>query len=386
MNSEKKIADVKKKSGLGWKLNAEEILERSRLFLNRKMMDGILATLPVKIDSEKEWRAFEKRWSQYSSSDKRPFPSNEEIFERNIIGLQARGQVEDDWLPVVYSVLDCGDGMLSGIFGGDICYFHRKRQPAYSGVSVPILKDYGNLPALPDGMSGFWTNRFLDIQRYFESHMDDHFAQHPSLTMDALNFACELRGPTSAYTDLYEHPDELKALMEIALDFNIRFQEAQMAMTGTYSDGSFNWLSHWAPFPRSICLSVDAYVVCSVQSYVDFGFDYQARLIEHFGHGLMHFHCNRPDLAAEVAKLPNLELFQFGGDTRDKVSSMDRLPEMRQVVGDIPIMVACDLHEFQVRLADRTLMPNVWYVVGANEPLTVDDANRLMDKVRTYKM
>jgi hypothetical protein len=206
--------------------------------------------------------------------------------------------------------------------------------------------------------------------------------------MDALNFACELRGPTSAYLDFYEHPEELKKLMEIALDFNIRFQEAQMAITGTYMEGSFNYLTRWAPFPSSICLSVDAYVVCTVQHYVDYGFDYQARLLKHFGQGCMHFHCNRTDLAAEVAKLPGLILFQYGSDSRDPVSAFDRLPEMRQAVGDIPIQIGCSLNEFTAGLNKHSLLPNVWYGVarGDSAALTPDEANHLMENVRTYRV
>ena len=179
--------------------------------------------------------------------------------------------------------------------------------------------------------------------------------------------------------------DELRALMEIGLDFNVRFQEAQMERIGGFADGCFIWVGEWLPFPRAISLSVDAYVICSPEHYVAFGFDYQRRLIEHFGKGVVHFHCNRADLAAEVARLPGVVLFQFGGDTRDPVPEIDRLPEMRRAVGDIPIMVSCELRQFKARLKNGTLPPNVWYAVHGG-PLSVDEANRLMDDVRLYRV
>lgn len=370
-------------SGLTWKRNADEILERRKRFFRRKMQDGILATLPVKLDTEKEWVSFEKKWGKYAPAETRPFPSNQEIFERSIIGLKQRGQVEDDKLPVVYSILDAGESMVGGMFGKPMQFFHRPRHATYSKAET-VISDYSELPRIHFSMDNEWVLRFLSIERYFEEHCGGLFAQHPCLTMDALNFAAEMREATEAYLDIYEHPEELKALMEIGLGFNVEFQEAQQKIIGKHVNGSFNWLGGWVPFPASVSLSVDAYVICSVETFVKFGFDYQRRLIEHFGHGLMHFHCNRTDLAAEVAKLPNLELFQFGGDTRDEVPSIDRVPEMRRAVGDLPIMVNCDLQNFLVRLADHTLMPNVWYDVKKGT-LTIDDANRLMDKVRTYK-
>ncbi|MFC1671876.1 hypothetical protein ACFL01_01945, partial [Planctomycetota bacterium] len=200
-----------------------------------------------------------------------------------------------------------------------------------------------------------------------------------------LNFACEMREATQAYLDVYEHPDEMKALMNAGLDFNIQFQEAQMQRIGALEGGSWVWLAGWVPFERSISLSVDAYVICAVDTYVEFGFEWQARLIDHFGHGLMHFHCNRADLAAEVAKLPGLELFQFGGDTRDPVPEIDRVPEIRKAVGDVPLMTDCPMDRFRKGLAEQTLPPNAWYRVKSDTPLSADEANRLMDDVRAYK-
>lgn len=372
--------------GLSWKRNLEVVLERHRRFFRREMQDGILASLPVKLNTEAQWAGFEKKWKAYPESDPRPFPCNEEIFEREIIGLEERGAVEDDNLPVVYSILDAGESMVGAMFGQDVHYFHRPRAPAYSGAE-PVLSDYKDLANLRFSLENAWARRFLAIQDYFSEHAEGRFAQHPCLTMDALNFAAEIRGATQAYLDIYEHPEELKVLMETGLDFNIRFQEAQARRTGTYAGGSFNWLGGWVPFPGSVSLSVDAYVICSVRNYVELGFDYQRRLIEHFGHGLLHFHCNRADLASEAAKLPNLALFQFGGDTRDPLSELERLPEMRRAVGDIPIMLNCARGEFQARLAAHKLLPNVWYnVVAADESdyFSIDAANRLMEKVRAY--
>ena len=370
-------------SGLAWKCNAEEILERRRRFFRREMLDGVLACLPVGRDVERQWQAFERRWLRYDEGETRPFPSNEEVLERITIGQEERKQVQDDYLPVLYSVLDAGESMVGGMYGGDIRFLHRPRDAAFSHTP-PVLTDYAQMSHLPDPMAGPWAKRLTNLLQYCEERSEGRFAQHALITMDALNFAAEMRGATQAYLDIYESPDELKALMEIGIDYNIRFQEAQMAFTGTCADGSFVMMGGWVPFPRAILLSVDAYVICNVESYVKFGFDYQARLIEHFGHGLMHFHCNRIDLAAEVAKLPGLRMFQFGGDTRDSIPDVEHVPAMRKVIGDVPILVSCDMDYFVTHLRDRTLSPNVWYgVCGA--ALTVDEANRLMDEVRAYR-
>jgi hypothetical protein len=49
-------------------------------------------------------------------------------------------------------------------------------------------------------------------------------------------------------------------------------------------------------------------------------------------------------------------------------------------------MVSCSMDYFLSHLADGTLPTNVWYGVGGGpKPLSVDEANRLMDKVRAYR-
>jgi hypothetical protein len=369
-------------SGLSWKRGLDEALDRRRRFFGRQMPDQVLVRLPVKMDLEKDWQAFEAKWGRHIQGDDRPFPSNEEIFDRALIGLQQRGQVEDDWLPAVYSILDAGESMVGAMFGQPVRFIHRPREPAISSTP-PVLSDYAGLKGMAFSPDQQWARRFLSIQEHFEAHADGRLAQYPCLTMDALNFAVEMRGATTAYMDVYEHPAELRELMELGLDFNIRFQEAQFQRIASYRGGCFVWLGEWVPFERAVSLSVDAYVVCSVDTYARLGVEYQARLIEHFGHGLVHFHCQRPDLATEVAKLPGVELFQFGNGP-NAPPDIDSLPAMRRAVGDIPIQVACSLDTFRDRLDRGTLMPNVWYVV-LGKGLPPDDANRLMEKVRAYR-
>jgi hypothetical protein len=392
--------------GLSFKRNADQALDRRRAFFHRRMGEGILATLPVAVGAYRppttgwkappaaagdviaQWQAFEKKWGTFADGQARPFPSNEEILERNMIGLERRGQVEDDWLPVLYSTLDAGESMVAGMFGRPMRFMHRRRGPAYS-MAEPFLNDYDELASLNLEFDSPWARQFLSIPAYFTRHAAGRFGQHSFFPIDALNFAVELVGTVRAYEDLYVNPGPLRELMEFGLEFNIKVQETLLRAIPPYRDGSLVFMADWAPMPagrRAIIVGVDAYVICSTQHYVEFGFEYNRRLIEHFGAAVIHFHCNRADLAAEVARLPNLLMFQFGGDSRDPVPEIDRLPEMRRAVGDIPMQINCPLDTFLQRLDNRTLMPNVWYLVQSAGPgLGMDEANQLAERVRAYR-
>jgi len=370
--------------GLKWKRNLDDALDRRSRFFKREMQDSILVSFSsMTLGTEEEWDRFDRKWGVYDAGAPRPFPSNEEIFERETIGMAERGEALDDWLPVSYSILDAGESMIRGLLGGDMEFLHRRHQPAFS-LPKTLIPDYSSLPDCKFSLDYRWTRRFLSVQEYFTEHAGGLCAQHPCLTLDALEFACETRGATQAYLDTYEHPDELKQLMEIGLDCNIRFQEAQMKRIDGFRNGCFVWLGDWVPFPRAISLSVDPYVICSPECYLRFGFEYQSRLIRHFGHGLLHFHCNRADLAAETAKLPGLELFQFGGDPKDPKPEIEHLPEMKAVLGEIPIRTWCSLDDFVPRLEAKTLPPNVWYDVGGRA-ISIAQANELMKRVRDYR-
>ena len=49
-------------SGLSWKKDEEQALDRRRRFFRREMQEGILAILPVSTDVEEQRREFRSHW------------------------------------------------------------------------------------------------------------------------------------------------------------------------------------------------------------------------------------------------------------------------------------------------------------------------------------
>jgi hypothetical protein len=251
--------------GLLFKRNAEEILERRRRFLNRQMQNGILCSFySVVTAGEEEWQALERRWGDYPESAGRPCPSNEEILERLLMGLEKRRSVEDDRLPVLYSTRDFAEGIVYAWLDLPLRFYHRRRDAGYS--KGDSWADYSPLSGARYAEGNRWVQRAEEIHGFFRDSAHGRFGQHPTITMDALNFACEVRGATNAYYDLYEHPEELRQLMALGVDCNIRFQEMQLREIGAHAGGSFAYMAQWVPFPRAIGLSVDSYVNCSVDT------------------------------------------------------------------------------------------------------------------------
>ena len=94
-----------------------------------------------------EWDRFDRKWGEYEVGSRRAFPSNEEIFDRETVGMAKRGEVQDDWLPVSYSILDAGESMIRGLFGKEMEFLHRRHQAAFSLPEV-LMPDYSSLLGL----------------------------------------------------------------------------------------------------------------------------------------------------------------------------------------------------------------------------------------------
>jgi hypothetical protein len=177
--------------------------------------------------------------------------------------------------------------------------------------------------------------------------------------------------------------------MEAAVDLNVRFLKMQQALLDDYAGGAFHYQAHWVPFEGATpWLSVDSYTCCSPRTYAEAGRAFQQRLVNHFGQGVMHYHSSRLDLLLEVLKLENLVGLSIDGsgrpqDPRPFKVLLTHHREIREVAGDLPLMCACDVNEFLHHLADRGLPGNVRYTVSGVE--TIQQANRLMDRVRAYR-
>jgi hypothetical protein len=67
-----------------------------------------------------------------------------------------------------------------------------------------------------------------------------------------------------------------------------------------------------------------------------------------------------------------------------KVRAFDDLENIKRQAGAITPFVSCEAGEFARRLGERSLVGGVYYTVSPVP--TVDDANRLMESVRRYRV
>lgn len=347
---------------LAYRPDALAVVDRHRRLWTGKMRRGILA----RIDPED--LPFVDHLAAIPD-----VPRMVEAWEHNF---RLHAAVRDDFLPV--AKVSFGSAAFGGFLGAEVLF------KGGAGWARPILEDYGQVDRLRWNPENPWIQRQLEACREFLRAARGKFALMETETIDALNFAENVRG-TAAYTDIYEHPGELRRLMDFACDFNIRLIEAQrriLAPASRYQEGMFFAHRIWLP-GRPVWLSVDAYALCSPKTFEEFGRPWLQRIVDHFGSGWLHVHAAGVYLLPALVRLRRLWGIQFSEDPGHP-RPFERLEEIRAITGDLPLMVECTGPELERGLVEGTLPGGVMYCV-LEGVASVREANRLMERVRAYQ-
>ncbi|MCP4196460.1 MAG: hypothetical protein GY762_04850 [Proteobacteria bacterium] len=347
---------------LEYKPALSEVVDRHRLLWSGQLPNGILARVdPMELP-------FDDPLSHCPD-----IPAMAAAWDHNY---RVRRGVEDDLLPVAR--VSFGSAAYGGYLGAEVIFSNG------AGWSRPFLADYSQVAQLRFDERNDWIQRQQEACRHFVQIAQDKFAVCENEQMDGLNLAELLRG-SAIYTDLYDYPRELHRLLDFASHFNIRLTELQRDLLDPcliYQEGIFSIFRVWLP-GRTVWVSIDAYGLCSPETFREFGAPYLQQVMDHFGGGWIHIHSTDIRLLPEVVKLSGIVGIGILDDL-DAPRGFDLLTEIRRVTGDIPLQIDCRFEELEQGLTKRNLPGGVMYMAKQGVE-TVAQANRLMEKVRTYR-
>ncbi len=367
------------------KKNLTDVMDRWVRLVRREMPHEILLCTAVP-PSPAFQAALDGRDQTWKNRDCLCNSDPEWVVRHCQLNAEAINAVEDDTLPIVCPHLHFGESVCSGLLGGKVRYIGTASHTC-SGAE-PLLPTWDGLDELRLDDDNPILKQVLKMLELAAANSRQEFFLTHFILMDALNLAVELRGTTQAYIDLIVCPDELRRLMEFGIELNewfLRHQENVIRPHNQAVSGGHP-ITGRGPMWGAIFDSVDAYTLCHPQTYLDFGLEYQSRLLERIGGGMMHTHGTAVfDLLPHVAKLKGLMATQVGNDLHggETFPMLPKLREARALAGEVPLVkLRLSAEEFERGIRARLLVGNAQYVVPCETP---DQARRYIEMARNYR-
>ena len=291
-----------------------------------------------------------------------------------------RAAVHDDSIPCAY-LSEMDQGLYGGMLGGKVQFMCDPDTGWISSMVSPLIEDWPEFEALRFDRGCEWFQRYVAQLGAFAHAGRGKFGVSHLILIDSLNFVFELFGATRTYLELVENPSMVKRAIDFAFGLNLAvhrtfFEKAPLLEGGTCSN-----MAQWLP-GRVISESVDPFHMTSVEYFEQWGREPLERITGEFDGGATHIHGNGRHLLEAVAAVDGLRVICLGDD-KGYVPSFEILPEIRDRVGDMPLIVNVPFEDFQHALTRGELVRGVMYMVkGAPD---VDEANRCMDRVRAYR-
>ena len=359
---------------LEYKPNYPEVLERLHAFYDRRYGDRILATMQVPSPAIEDFKA-----SYPTSQCEYPDPETRAEFWDRF--LYERISVEDDSMPVAY-LSEFDQGLYGGMLGGEVRFMAHPDNGWISSMVPPLLRDWSGFDRLQFNEANPWWQRYLTQLRVFAERSRGKWGVSHFILIDALNFVFELIGATATYLSVEEEPDLVRRAINLAFDLNVRAQRTFFETIGLFERGTFSNFAQWMP-GRIVSESLDPFHMTSVAYFEKWGREPAERILGTFDGGVIHIHGNGRHLLPAASSIRGLKAILLLDDTGFP-AAFDVIAELKRRMGDMPTAVHAEYEPFVERLERHALPGGVLYKV--NDVPDIDAANRLMEKVRAYRV
>ena len=349
-------------------------LERLRGLYEKRLQDRILACMEVPTQAV---RGFAERYPHGQTQ----CPDLNDRVAFWDAHLAERAIVLDDSVPAAYlSELD--QGLYGGIVGGEVRFMAHPENGWISSMVPPILKEWSDLEKLSiNHHSDLYQFYLLELE-LFRRGGEGKFGISHFILIDSLNFVFELFGGSRTYLELLDNPEYVRQAVDFAYRLNVDVQRTFFEAIPPLAGGTCSNMVQWIP-GRIVSESVDPFHMTSVEYFESWGREPAERVLAAFDGGVLHIHGNGRHLLEAVSSLRGLKAI-FLGDDKDFPAAFSVLPALKRRTGDLPLVVHVGFPDFLLALEAHRLPGGILYkVLGVPDS---DTANRVMDRVRAYRL
>lgn len=240
------------------------------------------------------------------------FPADMEAFlDEHIKALEAtwqgRERIADDRIPALYPRYGIAE---HSAFVGENVQVDFSENTSWPH---PIVLDYDDLDKLVLREDSPWLRLVVDGLAYLRERGAGRFALKQRGAMAPMDLANALRG-NDMFTDFYEHPDELRKLLAFCVEAGAWFVARQKEVIGDFYGGTISGTDIWMPGNAIGHLSEDASVLCSPDTYRQFGKPYTEALVAPYDTAFMHLHTAGTQAFEAITGIEKLQFFELAPD------------------------------------------------------------------------
>lgn len=294
--------------------------------------------------------------------------------------LSERKNICDDSVPSAY-LSEMDQGLYGGILGGKTKFLIHLENGWISSMTAPIIENWSDFEKLSFNPNSVWFKRYINQLEIFKKYAYGKFGISHFILINGLNFVFELFGATRTYLETIENPEMVEKACEFARHLNLKVQNIFFEKIGLIEGGTCSNMVQWID-GKVISESIDPFHMASIDFFEKWGRKQLEDIFSYFDGGIVHIHGNGRHLLPVVSKIKNLRAIYLGDD-KNYPSAFSILQEIRNTVGNIPLVVNARYNDFVSCLEAKRLTGGVLYRISGVP--NADTANFLMDRIRKYR-
>lgn len=281
----------------------DEVMERTTRFWSDTRAGSALVTVNVpcrghSVKGLNEWQ----------------FPAEMEAFlDETIRALQSawqkRKSLPDDSIPSLYPRYGIAEH--SAFAARDVAVDFS----AHTSWPHPVLQDCIDLDRLTLEEDNPWLRLVIDGLSYLKEQSRGRYAVRLRGVMAPMDLANALRG-NEIFEDIYECPEELHRLLSFCVKAGAWFISHQKQVVGSFHGGTLIGPGLWTPGNSIGHLSEDASVLCSPETYREFGKPYTEQLVAPYDSANMHLHTAGAHAFEPITAIRKLQSFELAPDPK----------------------------------------------------------------------
>jgi hypothetical protein len=256
----------------------------------------------------------------------------------------------------------------------------------------PIIHDWESMPEIKFNQECEMWKTVWDMTGLFCREAKDNYAVGITDIGGNFDIAVSLRGNDKLLYDLYDHPYEVKALIERIDDIWIQIYDKLQALTARYMEGVSAWMGLWCE-KRWYPLQCDFCAMISPEMFDEFvkpSLQKEASLLDH-----AIYHLDGPGQIRHLDSLleidgingiqcvPGSALFKNTGEFHPTFCNEKWIPVLKKIQDKKKNLVLHEVHPSEIDELMDILSPEGVYISTTCK--TEDDARELIKKVEKWK-